>query len=107
MEEKTHRMGKVVIGFNMFKKWRNLKPIFAKFVPTHIESNYAVSDVTYVGYSDMFDEIDVGDEPPMYDFRTYDEDGKRENVTAKQMAQWASTFAQLGSLVEDFWRRLS
>lgn len=46
-------------------------------------------------------------QPPTYDFGKYGENGKREIVTAKQVAHWASAFAQLGVLVEDFWRQLS
>lgn len=44
---------------------------------------------------------------PTYDFESIGEDGKREVVSAKQIAVWTSCFAELGMQVDQFWRRLS
>jgi hypothetical protein len=44
---------------------------------------------------------------PTYAFGGYGKDGRREEIEAKRIAEWANGFARLGSEIEAFWRQLA
>ena len=58
----------MIVSYELLKNWKQIQPMFRIFVPVHIDSNFASRDITYVGFCELFDEIEQGEESPMYDF---------------------------------------
>lgn len=44
-----------------------LSLVFSKFFPTHIENNFVTDELTYWGYSELFEVVKEGIVPPTYE----------------------------------------
>ena len=68
MSEQKNRMGRVVISNQLLGEWEALLVLFEKFVPFRIEYKYERNQTEYIGFSPLFDEIQIGAIAPQYNF---------------------------------------
>lgn len=67
IEPNKHRVGKFRIP-KRFIHDREAKIIFSKCVPVRAEYMFYGDYIEYVAYSDLFEEIEEGCEPPVYEW---------------------------------------
>ena len=61
------RIGRFKVSYALLdNNWKDLLPVFARVVPVRAESDYLMSVITYTAFSEGFDEIDEGQETPLY-----------------------------------------
>lgn len=70
------RIGKIEISrkFIFEKGYKSMKVLMKEFVPLHIDYIGYKDSFIYTGYSDHFDIMDVGSEPPKYLFKFEEND---------------------------------
>jgi len=82
--EGERRLGTIEISTRLIKEWKELSPLFSKFIPVHIDQQYHRDVIVYTGYSEMFSINQPGTIPPNYMITFHRQDDGIITVTAER-----------------------
>jgi len=94
---KENRIGRFSINCNCIEDGWDLSCVFSRMVIIRAESLYHMRRIEYVAYSDLFDILSGGLEPPYY--RIVMEDGK---VIAKKDREQSYIDRRLDAIMADY-----
>jgi hypothetical protein len=62
------RLGRFIVGHaTLHHDWRSLLPLMAQVVILRAESLYHLDGIEYLALAEAFDEIEMSEQPPLYD----------------------------------------
>jgi hypothetical protein len=61
-------IGRFFISRQSVYDWRSLMPVFSQIVVVDARAHFALDLIEYCGFSDLFEAIEEGVMPPLYDF---------------------------------------
>jgi hypothetical protein len=77
------KLGKFYISRICLNNWRQLLGLFSRMVVVRCECHYARDQMEYIAYSDLFEEIELGEAIPEYNFVF---DSKTDVITVERIS---------------------